>query len=74
MPFLGENGVMPGVPEVKFMGVLTVYVLEGVREYIKKKEKKIIFFLSTCVSFLVLRLFHDLLIRGFYKENSFYGF
>lgn len=33
---------MPGVPEVKFMGVLTVYVLEGKREY-KKKEKKIIF-------------------------------
>lgn len=55
-------------------GVLTVYVQEGVREYIKKKEKKIIFFLSTCVSFLVLRLFSDLLIRGFYKENCFYGF
>ena len=36
---------MPGVPEVKFMGVLTVYVLEGVRKYIKKKEKKIFFFL-----------------------------
>lgn len=65
---------MPGVPEVKFMGVLTVYVQEGEREYIKKKEKKIIFFLSTCVSFLVLRLFRDLLIRGFYKENCFYGF
>ena len=69
----GRNGVMPGVPEVKFMGVLTVYVLEGKREY-KKKEKKIIFFLGTCVSFLVLRLFRDLLIRRFYKENSFYGF
>ena len=41
---------MPGVPEVKFMGVLTVYVLEGKREY-KKKEKKIIFFLGTCVFF-----------------------
>lgn len=70
----GRNGVMPGVPEVKFMGVLSVYVQEGEREYIKKKEKKIIFFLSTCVSFLVLRLFRDLLIRGFYKENCFYGF
>lgn len=65
---------MPGVPEVKFMGVLTVYVQEGEREYIKKKEKKIIFFLSACVSFLVLRLFRDLLTRGFYKENCFYGF
>lgn len=63
---------MPGVPEVKFMGVLTVYVLEGKREY--KKKKKDYFFLGTCVSFLVLRLFRDLLIRRFYKENSFYGF
>ncbi len=34
---------MPGVPEVKFMGVLTVYVLEGEREY-KKKRKKDYFF------------------------------
>ncbi len=33
---------MPGVPEVKFMGVLTVYVLEGEREY-KKKEKRLFF-------------------------------
>lgn len=39
----GRNGVMPGVPEVKFMGVLTVYVLEGEREY-KKKRKKDYFF------------------------------
>lgn len=34
---------MPRVPEVKFMGVLTVYVLEGEREY-KKKRKKDYFF------------------------------
>nr|WP_088631511.1 hypothetical protein [Escherichia coli] len=69
----GRNGVMPGVPEVKFMGILTVYVLGGTEIY-KKKRKKDYFFLGACVSFLVLRLFRDLLIRGFYKENSFYGF
>lgn len=63
---------MPGVPEVKFMGILTVYVLGGTEIY--KKKKKDYFFLGACVSFLVLRLFRDLLIRGFYKENSFYGF
>ncbi|STO41756.1 Uncharacterised protein [Escherichia coli] len=35
---------MPGVPEVKFMGILTVYVLGG-RKYIKKKKKRLFFFL-----------------------------
>ncbi|STO41600.1 Uncharacterised protein [Escherichia coli] len=39
-----ENGVMPGVPEVKFMGILTVYVLGGTEIY-KKKEKRLFFFL-----------------------------
>ncbi|WP_071782303.1 hypothetical protein [Escherichia coli] len=38
----GRNGVMPGVPEVKFMGILTVYVLGGTEIY-KKKEKRLFF-------------------------------
>ena len=43
----GRNGVMPGVPEVKFMGILTVYVLGGTEIYKKKRKKD--YFFSWCL-------------------------
>ncbi len=38
---------MPGVPEVKFMGILTVYVLGGTEIYKKKRKKD--YFFSWCL-------------------------